>query len=101
MVCLKCGQVVDDQDSYCRYCGFNLKSNSDLPWFYQSWAVYLGIILFGPLILPLVFKNPAYSQNKKIILTIIIIVYTLILLVLPTLALNYIYQKVLVSSGCY
>jgi hypothetical protein len=100
MVCIKCGQVVDDQDSYCRFCGNNLKSNGEVPWYYQSWALYLGIFVFGPLMLPLVFKNPALSQNKKIIITVIIIVYTCILLVLPALAMNYIYKQIL-DTGCY
>ena len=104
MLCTKCGQVIDDQDNYCRFCGYSLKGDSALPWYYQSWSLYLGIIFIGPLMLPLIYKNPAMSPRKKGILTTIIIVYTCILLVLPALAMNYAYKqmyKQILGSGCY
>ena len=104
MVCTKCGQVIDDQDNYCRFCGNFLKDNRQLPWYYQSWALYLGIIFIGPFMIPLIVKNPALSQRKKGILNTIIIVYTCILLVLPALAMNYAYKqmyKQILDTGCY
>ncbi len=100
MICAKCGRMVDDQDNYCRACGDFLKNNGEIHWYYKSRVIYPAIVLFGPLTLPLIFKNPSMSRAKKNILTFIIVVYTCILLVTPALVMNHIYKKVL-NSSCY
>ncbi len=100
MLCTKCGLSVDDQDNYCRFCGSFLKDNAELPWHYRPWVIYPAIVIFGPLSLPLVFKNPSLNRTKKNILTFIIILYTCVLLTLPAFVINHIYKKVL-GSGCY
>lgn len=46
-------------------------------WYYNVWFT-LAMLFFvlGPLGLPLVWKNPHFSRGVKIVLTLIMVVYT-------------------------
>ncbi len=49
-------------------------------WYYNIWFVLLMLFLvLGPLGLPLVWKNPHFSRWVKGALTLIMVVYTLVL----------------------
>jgi hypothetical protein len=52
-----------------------------MKWYYRR-GVILILLFFvlGPFGLPLLFKSPAFSRKGKIILTILVLVYTIVVL---------------------
>jgi len=43
-------------------------------WYFKTYWIVIAFLCVGPLALPLVWFNPHFSQKKKAILTIIIII---------------------------
>lgn len=50
-------------------------------WYYNIWFV-LGMLFFvlGPLGLPLVWKSPSFARWVKVVLTIVMVIYTVVLI---------------------
>jgi hypothetical protein len=50
-------------------------------WYYRPWAVVVLLFLvLGPLGLPLLWKSPSFTRGWKIVLTLAMVVYTLLLI---------------------
>jgi len=50
-------------------------------WYYRPWAVVILLFLvLGPLGLPLLWKSPGFTRGWKIVLTVAMAVYTLLLI---------------------
>jgi len=47
-----------------------------LKWYQNGKSIFVGFLVIGPLVLPLVWKHPKYSFNKKLVLTGIILLAT-------------------------
>ena len=95
MLCPKCQKEIDNQDSYCKSCGAEVRTDKPTPWYFRGWFVILmAFVVLGPLAIPLLWKSPEFSKRAKIILTVVIIIYTLILLVIPYLILMRIYSNI-------
>lgn len=47
-----------------------------LKWYQSGKSIFVGFLVVGPLVLPLVWKHPTYSFNKKLVLTGIILLAT-------------------------
>ena len=45
-------------------------------WYFKGWSLTVSFLFVGPLMLPLVWLNPAFSRRKKITITAIIIILT-------------------------
>lgn len=46
-------------------------------WYYNVWfTLVMLFFVLGPLGLPLVWKNPHFSRRVKVVLTLIMVVYT-------------------------
>lgn len=58
-------------------------------WYFKSWSLVVSFLFVGPFMLPLVWVNPGFSKNKKVIITIIVIVLTCILTVIFLKSLKY------------
>ena len=57
------------------------KEGEEVKWYYKPINVILALFLvLGPFGLPLLYKSPAFNKLSKIILTIVVIVYTLLLI---------------------
>jgi len=51
--------------------------NKDNPkWYFKSWSLVISFLCVGPLMLPLVWTNPRFSKQTKIIISLIIISLT-------------------------
>ena len=51
------------------------------PWYYRRWGVLLLLfVVLGPLGLPLLWKSPSFTRGWKIVLTVLMVVYTVMLL---------------------
>lgn len=49
-------------------------------WYYRPWAVVgLLFLVLGPLGLPLLWKSPSFSRTWKIVLTVAMVVYSVLL----------------------
>ncbi len=48
-------------------------------WYFRGASLVMGFLMVGPLILPLVWFNPAYSYRKKFIFSAVIVVLSLLL----------------------
>jgi len=57
------------------------KEGEEVKWYYKPINVILALFLvLGPFGLPLLYKSPEFNKASKIILTILVIVYTLLLI---------------------
>jgi len=75
--CWKCKRPIDDSDRYCRWCGMG--QGSRMPWYYQHWGIILVMLMVGPFALINVFLSPLIVKKSKIVYTIIILLFTALL----------------------
>ncbi|MBW1839935.1 MAG: hypothetical protein JRI49_08355 [Deltaproteobacteria bacterium] len=71
------------------------KEGEEVKWYYKPINVILALFLvLGPFGLPLLYKSPKFNKLSKLILTILVIVYTL-LLIYSTLEIGrFTYEKI-------
>jgi len=51
--------------------------NKDKPkWYFKNWSLVVSFLCVGPFMLPLVWANPHFSKQAKIIISLIIIIIT-------------------------
>ena len=87
--CMMCGASAPAGTKFCGQCGQSLDPlAAPLPprteqrprWYNNIWFVlFMLFFVVGPFGLPLVWKNSRFSQRAKIILTLLMVVYTVLL----------------------
>jgi len=58
-------------------------------WYFKSWSLAVSFFFVGPFMLPLVWVNPGFSKNKKIVITVIVLILTCLLTVVFLRSLKY------------
>jgi hypothetical protein len=54
--------------------------NQEKPkWYFKTWSLLGSFLCVGPFMLPLVWTNPRFSKNTKIIITIVVLAVTYIM----------------------
>ena len=48
-------------------------------WYFRTRSLIVSFFFIGPFILPLVWANPGFSKKKKIIVSVVIVVFTYLL----------------------
>ena len=51
-------------------------------WYFQTWSLVVSFIVIGPFMLPLVWTNPRFTRKAKVIISILVILFTFLLSVI-------------------
>ena len=88
--CPLCNAPIEPERTHCSRCEQLLsgvspaqpQSSAGKPkWYYNVWVVLLMLLfVLGPFGLPLVWKNPTFSRGVKVALTVVMVVYTMLLI---------------------
>ena len=89
--CLMCNAPIESTAKFCSHCGVPLgkeaapTSSVKPKWYYNIWlTLFLLFFVLGPLALPMVWKNPRFSQPVKFMLTVLMMLFCFVFIQLLT-----------------
>ena len=102
--CPFCAEQIQEDAIKCRFCNEIVVQPKKTKWYFHGAILVWGLVLLGPLwviLLPLVWFNPDSSQRKRILLTVIILVISVVLAKVMAFSLCQLRQYYNLLQGIY
>jgi len=80
--CPFCAEEIQEDAIKCKHCNEMLDKKQKEKWYFTMPTFIIALLCVGPFALPLCWFNPGFTRQKKIMISIIVIVLTYILTVM-------------------